>query len=80
MFVTRANVLLELGRVDEAIADCQKALKIKPDYMNAFTTHAKALAYKNKLGASFEMLKQAWVKDKENKNIKVLMDVLEKEI
>jgi hypothetical protein len=42
--------------------------------------HAKALAYKNKLGAAFEMLKQGWVKNKDNKEIKSLMDELENEI
>lgn len=80
MFTTRANILLEVGKIEEAIADCEKALKIKPDYMAAYKTYSRALCYKNKLGAAYEMLKRGWVKDKENKEIITMMEILDREI
>lgn len=80
MLVLRANVLLEVGRVEDAIADCEKAVKIKDDYLPIYEAHSRALQYKNKLGAAYEMLKKGWVKDKENKKIQALMEILDREI
>lgn len=80
MLTVRANVLLEVGRVEDAIKDAEKAVKINENYLSAYMAHARALAYKNKLGAAYEMLKKAWVKDKENKKIQALMEMLDREI
>jgi len=80
MYTTRANILLEVDRIEDAIADCEKAIKINPNYMAAYKAYSRALCYKNKLGAAFEMLKRGWVKDKENVHIKALMELLEREI
>ena len=80
MYTTRANILLEVDRIEDAIADCEKAIKINPNYMAAYKAYSRALCYKNKLGAAYEMLKRGWVKDKENVQIKALMELLDREI
>lgn len=71
---------MRMGKIEESIADLEKAKKIAPAYLQAYIYHSKALAYKNKMGASYEMLKQAWLKDKNNQSLKAELDQLEQEI
>lgn len=80
MHTARAQILMRMGKIEESIADCERAKKIEPTYIQAYIQHSKALAYKNKMGASYEMLKQAWLKDKTNQGLKTELEMLEKEI
>ena len=56
------------------------AIKINPKYLDSYLLYAKVMAYKGKLPAAIDILKQALSKDKENKNVKAIIESLETEI
>lgn len=75
----RAHSLLGLDRLDEAIADCERAEKLDPTCVVAYVAHSKALAYKGKLGQAIELVRKALSKDKENKGLQAKIRQLEQE-
>jgi tetratricopeptide (TPR) repeat protein len=56
-----------MDKLEEAMEYSKLAIKINPKYMGAYILHSKVMAYKNKLPAALDILKQALSKDKENK-------------
>lgn len=65
----RAHSLVSMDRLDEAIADCERAEKLDPKCVMSYVAHSKAYAYKNKLGQALDLLRKALSKDKENKGL-----------
>ncbi len=55
----RGFALYKLGRFEEAIISCNKALEIKLDYANAFYKKACYLALQNQIDLALENLQQA---------------------
>jgi tetratricopeptide (TPR) repeat protein len=53
----RAHSLIGLGKLDEAIADCSRAQVLEPKCVMAWVTHAKAYAYRGKLGQALDLLR-----------------------
>jgi len=53
----RAHSLMAVGRLDEAIADCVRAIKADPKCLLAYIVHSKVYAYKGKLGQALDILK-----------------------
>ena len=46
----RAHSLIAVDKLDEAIADCSRAVKVDPKCVMAYVAHSKVYAYKGKLG------------------------------
>ena len=65
----RAAVLIELDRLDEAIADAVKAQQLDVKYPSSYLMQAKAYAYKDKKGQALDILKQGLSKNKESRTI-----------
>ena len=59
LLTNRAATFIILERLDEAIADCTRAVKLDPKYAGAFLAHSKALAYKGNLQQALDLLRSA---------------------
>jgi len=59
----RAAALLQLGRLDEALADCQAARTAQPGYMKSYVRAATILQRKGDLRGAREMLQDALMHD-----------------
>ena len=59
VLTNRAVVLITLDKLDEAIADCTRAVKRDPKYEGAYQAHAKALACAGKLQQALDLLRSA---------------------
>jgi len=46
-----------LEKLDEAIADCTRAVKLLPECVPAYQAHAKAVAYEGKLQQAIDILR-----------------------
>ena len=55
-------------------------MQLNPKFAKAYYRHSKALAYKNKLGAALDVLKQCLAKDKTNEEIQGQIAQIEAEI
>jgi|TARA_B110001450_G_C17542950_1_gene449380 tetratricopeptide (TPR) repeat protein len=59
VLTNRAVVLITLDKLDEAIADCTRAVKRDPKYEGAYQAHSKALACAGKLQQALDLLRSA---------------------
>jgi len=53
----RAHSLIAVDKLDEAIADCSRAVKSDPKCVMAYVVHSKAYAYKGKLGQALDLMR-----------------------
>ena len=53
----RAHTLISLEKLDEAMADCTRAVKLEPKCVPAYLAHAKALSYEGKLQQALDLLR-----------------------
>jgi len=65
----RACSLVILEKIDEAIADCVRALTLDPKCVMALIPHSKAYAYKGDIGRATDILRKALELEKDNKGL-----------
>jgi tetratricopeptide (TPR) repeat protein len=58
-FVGRSGVYIQIGRYEEAVADCTQALKLKPNYYLALYNMACARSLQGEIGTALVLLRQA---------------------
>jgi len=79
-FANRANVYLELERNEEAIADCNHAIKIEPSFAKSYFRKANGLLNMKKNEEALAALKDGLKVEPENQAILELQAVIEDEI
>jgi tetratricopeptide (TPR) repeat protein len=62
-FVYRASLLLAVGRVDEADADINRALKLNPDYSHALALQSIVAAVQNNKAQALDLARKAVAAD-----------------
>jgi len=77
LYCNRAACMQKLGRWDDTIADCKRAIELRPDYVKAYMRRSGAFEAQDKWHDAFEDLKKAAeldpaVKSKEYKHLAVL--------
>lgn len=75
----RALTLISLEKLDEATADCTRAMKLDPKFVPAYDTGAKALAYEGKVQQALDLLRQALSQNKDNAGLQGRVAMLEAE-
>ena len=75
----RAQTLISLEKLDEATADCTRAMKLDPKFVPAYDTGAKALAYEGKVQQALDLLRQALSQNKDNAGLQGRVAMLEAE-
>jgi len=79
-FANRANAHLELGHMNECIADCEAALKIEPSFAKAFFRKAKANLYLDNVEEAKKVAESGLAKDKESDMLKELLLEIESQL
>jgi Tfp pilus assembly protein PilF len=72
-FTARASQLLAVGRVDEAIADIEKAQKLDPKNSDAFALQAMIAVTQNEKGKALDLAKQAVTADPKSATARIAL-------
>ena len=68
-YANRANAFLEVGRQNECIEDCNKAIEIEPTFVKAYFRKAKALSQLDKNNESRDVCKEGLKHDAKNESL-----------